>query len=37
MYVTITIPEGLVFTMCICLTGIPQGKHLKLGDYLNKI
>ena len=37
MYVTITIPEGLVFTLCIYLTGIPEEKHLKLSDYLNQI
>ena len=37
MYVTITILERLVSTWCICLTKIPEEKHLKLSDSLTQI
>ena len=37
MYVTITILVRLVSTWCICLTKIPEEKHLKLSDSLTQI
>ena len=37
MYVTMTMLEWLVSLWCICLTGIPEEKHLNLSDYLNQI
>ena len=35
-YVTITITEWLVSTWRMCLTEIPEEKHLRLSNYLNK-